>query len=177
MQCIRKRKRETSSSPYRRRTAARKVNLMNVTAALQIESFGFGHQAAAPDAHLVIDLRKHFRDPHIRLDMRELTAYDAVVRETVMTTPGIKQLVTGLVCAIEGFLAGPTQGVPVRVAPGCAGGRHRAATVAMALCAVFSGDLSAASELGVADLAAPYVGRGLDVTLTHRDLAKPVLAR
>ncbi|GAA5216881.1 RapZ C-terminal domain-containing protein [Streptomyces thinghirensis] len=144
--------------------------------ALEIESFGFGHQAA-PDAHLVIDLRRHFRDPHIRLDMRQLTAHDAIVRETVMNTPGIKQLLAGLVAAIEGFLAGPTQTVPVRVAPGCAGGRHRAATVALALYAVFSGDLNVAAELGVDDLAKAYVDRDLDVTLVHRDLDKPVIDR
>jgi UPF0042 nucleotide-binding protein len=144
--------------------------------ALEIESFGFGHQAA-PDAHLVIDLRRHFRDPHIQLDMRQLTAHDAIVRETVMTTPGVKQLLAGLVCAIEGFLAGPTQTVPVRVAPGCAGGRHRAATVALALYSVFTGDLDTAAELGVDDLAKEYVGRGLDVTLVHRDLDKPVIGR
>ncbi|MGW5043057.1 RapZ C-terminal domain-containing protein [Streptomyces parvulus] len=144
--------------------------------ALEIESFGFGHQAA-PDAHLVVDLRRHFRDPHIRLDMRQLTAHDAIVRETVMNTPGIKQLLTGLVAAIDGFLAGPTQTVPVRIAPGCAGGRHRAATVALALHAVFSGDLDTAAELGVDDLAKAYVDRSLDVTLVHRDLDKPVIDR
>lgn len=143
---------------------------------LEIESFGFGHQAA-PGAHLVIDLRRHFRDPHIQLDMRQLTAHDAVVRTTVMNTPGIKQLLAGLVCAIEGFLAGPAQTVPVRVAPGCAGGRHRAATVALALHAVFTGDLDTAAELGVDDLAKAYVDRGLDVTLVHRDLDKPVINR
>ncbi|MFJ3183932.1 ATPase [Streptomyces sp. NPDC086796] len=144
--------------------------------ALEIESFGFGHQTA-PDAHLVIDLRRHFRDPHIRLDMRQLTAHDAIVRETVMNTPGIKQLLAGLVAAIEGFLAGPTQTTPVRVAPGCTGGRHRAATVALALHAVFSGDLDTAAELGVDDLAKAYVDRDLDVTLVHRDLDKPVISR
>ncbi|MFF4531530.1 hypothetical protein ACFY1P_19955 [Streptomyces sp. NPDC001407] len=49
--------------------------------------------------------------------------------------------------------------------------------MALALNAVFSGDLPTAAELGVADLAVPYRNRGLSVTLPHRDLDKPVVER
>ncbi|AWW35376.1 hypothetical protein DN051_40235 [Streptomyces cadmiisoli] len=57
------------------------------------------------------------------------------------------------------------------------GGRHRAATFALALQAVLSGDVTGATELGVKDLAQLYSGRGLTVHLVHRDLDKDVVDR
>ncbi|WP_214919898.1 hypothetical protein [Streptomyces sp. ISL-98] len=47
----------------------------------------------------------------------------------------------------------------------------------MALHAVFAGDVETATELGVEDLAKPNTGRGLAVSLIHRDLDKPVIDR
>ncbi|MEV5204937.1 RNase adapter RapZ [Streptomyces sp. NPDC053720] len=145
------------------------------TMSVQIISFGYGHPEGAPEAHLTIDLRKHFRDPHVSPEMRYMTARDELVRTTVMNTSGIRELVLALVTAVDAFSAGPSA-VETTVAVGCAGGRHRAATVAMALAAVLSADTTAADAVGLADVAA---ARRLahDVEVTHRDLDKDVISR
>lgn len=105
-----------------------------------------------------------------------MTARDAPVRAAVMNTPGIKQLLTATAAAVEGFLAGPSS-TGLTIADGCAGGRRRAATFAFALQAVLTGDVAGAAELGVADLAQNYSGRGLTVDLLHRDLDRDVVDR
>ncbi|WP_019635108.1 RapZ C-terminal domain-containing protein [Actinomadura atramentaria] len=121
---------------------------------VEITTFGYGH-APAPEATIVLDLRVHFRDPHVRPELRWLTAEDIEVREAVMGTPGISRLVTATAAAVRAYLAGPTD-APVTVAVGCAGGRHRAATVGMALA---------------------YALRDRDVVLVHRDLHRDVIDR
>jgi UPF0042 nucleotide-binding protein len=124
---------------------------------VEIVSFGYGH-APPPPAHLVLDVRHHFRDPHIAPELRYLTARDIAVYEAVRTTPGILPLVNAAEHTVLAYLAGPSAG-PVTVAVGCAGGRHRAPAV---------GDMLASG------LAETY---GLDVTLTHRDIDRPVIDR
>lgn len=124
---------------------------------VEITSFGYLH-ADAPTARVTLDLRHHFRDPHVRPELRYLTAHDQEVRDAVMATDGIKELVQAAAAAVGAFLTGPQQDKPVTIAVGCAGGRHRAAVVATAL-----------SELCAA--------RGLDVLLVHRDLDKGVVER
>ncbi|MEU2454818.1 RNase adapter RapZ [Streptomyces sp. NPDC012765] len=169
--------RATGNPSRTRKTTDKVENMTERTGTIEIVSFGYLH-GAPDDAHLTIDLRHHFRDPHVSPELRYMTAHDAPVRAAVMTTPGIKQLVTATVMQIEAFLAGPSaSGRIVRVAAGCAGGRHRAGTVALALQAALSGDQKTATELGIADLAQPYADRHLDVTLVHRDLDKPVVER
>jgi RNase adaptor protein for sRNA GlmZ degradation len=143
---------------------------------VQITSFGYGHPEGAPEAHLTLDLRRHFRDPHVSPEMRYLTAYDELVRQTVMETSGIRRLVLATVAAIHAYEAGPSA-VDTTVAVGCAGGRHRAATVGMALAVVLSGDVETAQEFGLADVAAEHEDQPLDVVLVHRDLFKDVIAR
>lgn len=118
---------------------------------IRITSFGYLH-GEPPAAHITLDLRHHFRDPHINPQLRNMTAYDAPVRDAVLATPGIRQLIEGAITTVCAFLVGPTTG-PVTVAVGCAGGRHRAAAVAM--------------ELGIQ----------LGATVTHRDLDKPAVDR
>lgn len=125
-------------------------------ALVEITSFGFLH-AAPPSAHLTIDLREHFRDPHVSPEMRYMTAADEPVRLAVLGTDGIAELVEATARAVDAFAAGPSAGV-VRVADGCAGGRHRAPVFASAL----------AQRLGLG---------GHDVTVTHRDLHLPVVER
>jgi UPF0042 nucleotide-binding protein len=117
---------------------------------------------------------EYFRDPHVSPELRQLTAYDAAVRRAMMDTPGIRELVVALVAAVEAYLAGPSAS-DVTVAVGCAGGRHRAATTAAALDAVLRGDQDQAAEYGLASLAADRPAH--DVTLSHRDLARPVVHR
>lgn len=127
-------------------------------------------------ATITLDLRRHFRDPHIHADLRQLTAHDQAVRDTVMDTPGMRRLLTATVQQIEGYLAGPTT-VPVTVVTQCAGGRHRAAATAMALRAVVSGDVEEATTYGLAVAAQAFTDRHLTVELIHRDLDKPVVER
>jgi RNase adaptor protein for sRNA GlmZ degradation len=86
-----------------------------------------------------------------------MTAHDAPVRTAVLTTPGIQPLIAATAAAIAAYLDGPSTG-PVTVAVGCAGGRHRAATVGMELARILT------------DQAVP-------VTFTHRDLTKDVVDR
>jgi UPF0042 nucleotide-binding protein len=123
---------------------------------IEITSFGYLHDAP-PEAHLTIDLRQHFRDPHVSPELRYMTADDAPVRAAVLATPGITALVDATVRAVEAFASGPSAGT-VTVADGCAGGRHRAPTFARAL----------AERLTAA---------GHTVSVHHRDLTKPVVHR
>ncbi|GGS84545.1 hypothetical protein GCM10010156_48960 [Planobispora rosea] len=120
---------------------------------VEITSFGYGH-APAPTADIVIDARRRFRNPHHDPRMRELTGLNDRVHGHVMTTPGVAAAVAHTAQLAAELTT--TTGAPVTVAIGCAGGRHR--SVAMA-----------------EDLADELDGAGVHVTVTHRDVAKPVL--
>ncbi|MFI9827909.1 ATPase [Streptomyces sp. NPDC051913] len=122
--------------------------------AVEIVSFGYLH-GAPPAAHLTIDLRHHFRDPHVSPELRYMTADDEPVRTAVLNTPGITDLVDATVTAVAAFASGPSAGT-VTVADGCAGGRHRAPTFARAL----------AERLSAA---------GYGVEICHRDMDKDVV--
>ena len=96
---------------------------------VKIVSFGFLHSAPPPEAHAVFDLRTHFRDPHVDPAFRQLTSVDPRVREHVLATPGIGALVDAITAAALAMASGPAR-ADVVIAIGCAGGRHRAPTVA-----------------------------------------------
>ncbi|GAA1592667.1 RapZ C-terminal domain-containing protein [Streptomyces globosus] len=102
--------------------------------AVVITSFGYGHQPGehAPDAHLTLDLRAHFRDPHVSPALRELTGRAQEVTDAVLGTPGIPALIAATVQAARAYLAGPSAS-PLHIAAGCVGGRHRSVVVACAL--------------------------------------------
>ncbi|QMV25189.1 ATPase [Streptomyces sp. SCUT-3] len=123
---------------------------------MRIVSFGYLH-GEPPAAHLTADLRVHFRDPHVSPELRYMTAEDQAVRDAVLGTAGIPQLVATLADAVTAYRSGPSAG-PLTVAVGCAGGRHRAATVAAAL----------ADRLAGMDVPADVV---------HRDLHRAVVER
>ncbi|MFF4567179.1 ATPase [Streptomyces sp. NPDC001435] len=127
-----------------------------MTVAVEIVSFGYLHDEP-PAAHLTIDLRHHFRDPHVSPELRYLTADDEPVRAAVLGTPGVAALALATAAAVEAFASGPSAGT-ITVADGCAGGRHRAPAFARAL-----------AEL--------LLDAGHDVTVRHRDLDKPVVQR
>ncbi|WP_406227395.1 ATPase [Streptomyces anthocyanicus] len=119
-----------------------------------ITSFGYLH-GDPPAAHLTLDLRHHFRDPHVSPALRHMTARDSEVRQAVLGTPGIPALVEAVSDAVVAYLNGPG-GQAVNVAVGCAGGRHRAAVVAEAVrTALADEDVTAA--------------------VMHRDLERPVV--
>ncbi|MEV7023241.1 RNase adapter RapZ [Kitasatospora sp. NPDC093558] len=126
---------------------------MSVTE-INIVSFGYLH-GAPPPAHLTLDLREHFNDPDRIESLRYLTAEALPVRAAVLATPGIQELIAGAAAVADAYDSGP-QAAPLTIAVGCAGGRHRAATVARVL----------VKRLGKT---------GVPVHLTHRDLAKPVV--
>ncbi|MFB7904851.1 ATPase [Kitasatospora sp. NPDC056076] len=123
---------------------------------IDVISFGYGH-SAPPVADVTLDLRLHFKDPHVDPALRDLTAADMSVRRAVLTTPGIRELIAATALVADAYEAGPIE-APLTIAVGCVGGRHRAATVAMAL----------ANRLSKT---------GVPVRLTHRDLAKPTVKR
>ncbi|MDN3293502.1 RNase adapter RapZ [Streptomyces ficellus] len=125
-------------------------------AVVEIVSFGYLH-GAPPEAHLTIDLRHHFRDPHVSPELRYMTADDEPVRAAVLGTPGIAHLVGATIAAVAAFASGPSAGRVV-VAVGCAGGRHRAPTFARALADCLR-------------------GAGHSVTVRHRDMHKAVVQR
>lgn len=128
-------------------------------------------------ATIALDLRRHFRDPHaLSVDLRQLTAHDQVVRDTVMDTPGVREVLAATALQVQGYLAGPTA-APLTLVTQCAGGRHRAATTAMALRAVVAGDVEQAATYGLAVAAQPFAERDLVVDLVHRDLDKDVVDR
>ncbi|MEU6393903.1 P-loop ATPase [Streptomyces sp. NPDC046939] len=161
---------------------------------------GAGHQPSYPDVTIVsigrlhdedqgpwadvlqratiaLDLREHFRDPHaLSADLRRLTAHDPLVRNTVMETPGVREVLAATALQVRGYLAGPNP-APLTVVTQCAGGRHRAATTAMALRAVLAGDVEQAAAYGLADAARQFTDRALAVELVHRDLDKDVVDR
>lgn len=124
---------------------------------VRVITFGYLHGAPPADAHIVLDLRHHFRDPHAVRGLRNLTAENAEVRAAVLDTPGIRPLIDATAAAAMAYLDGPSAG-PVTVAVGCAGGRHRAATVGLILARM------------LAHLRVP-------VTLAHRDIGKAVVQR
>ncbi|MFD8483201.1 ATPase [Kitasatospora sp. NPDC059673] len=124
--------------------------------AINVVSFGYLH-GDPPLAHLVLNLTKHFRDPHVSPALRYMDANDLPVRQAVLATPGVRELICAASLLVDAYDVGPVD-APLTIAVGCAGGRHRAATVAMAL----------ADRLGKT---------GIPVHLEHRDLAKPVVER
>lgn len=123
-------------------------------ATVEITSFGYGH-GPAPEAHLTLDLRTHFNDPHPAL--QGLTARDERVRHAVLGTPGVIELVDATVAAVRAYLAGPSAG-PVTVAVGCVGGRHRSAVVADTLRIVLD-------------------DHDIPADVHHRDIDQPVIRR
>lgn len=124
---------------------------------IEIVSFGYRHPAPPPQAHVTCDLREHFRDPHIDPALRSLTAEHPQVVATVLATPGIEGVIRAAVALALAYRAGPAGG-PVVIAAGCAGGRHRAPTVA-------------------AEIAARLARHGIPVTTEHRDMHRPVIER
>lgn len=123
---------------------------------LTITSFGYGH-GPAPTATITVDLREVLHDPHISPELRNLTANDDRVRATVWDTPGAIDLL-GHLFTLAGTLIRLHQrtGVPVSIAVGCSGGRHRAPTLA-------------------AELHDLLTVRGRHVDLHHRDMHREVI--
>jgi UPF0042 nucleotide-binding protein len=121
-----------------------------------ITSFGYLH-GAPPSAHLTIDTRAHFKDPHAAPELRHLDATDGRVYDAVLSTPGAWDLAMSAASVVPAFLAGPAAG-PVAIAIGCAGGRHRGPAIAIAVYGVLA-------------------NWGIIASVCHRDIGKPVVSR
>ncbi|TLQ38880.1 hypothetical protein FEF34_40290 [Streptomyces marianii] len=132
------------------------AELDRAPAAVELISFGYLH-SLAPEADLVIDMRRHFRDPHVTPGLRELTADHELVMRAVFDTDGVPELAVAIRAAVDAFRAGPSAGT-VRVAVGCAGGRHRSAAM-------------------VNYLEMQYRGDGIKASKEHRDIHLPVVNR
>jgi UPF0042 nucleotide-binding protein len=142
---------------HRLRAADRLMAPAITASPVEVVSFGYGH-GEPPSAHITVDLRVHFKDPHVDPSLRYLTAEDARVVRAVMSTPGITELVDAIVGAVRAYHHSAPAPGPVTVAVGCVGGRHRGAAVA-------------------AEVARRVGQDGIPVTLIHRDMARPVIER
>jgi UPF0042 nucleotide-binding protein len=125
-------------------------------ATIEIVSFGFLH-GAAPEADIVLDLRRAFRDPHVDPRMRQLTGRDRLVKRAVLGTAGIRPLLRATTRQVAAYAEGPSVDRIV-IGSGCAGGRHRSVVVAD-------------------QLARRLRRRGHSVTVHHRDIQHPVVQR
>jgi UPF0042 nucleotide-binding protein len=123
-----------------------------------VESFGYLH-GPPPDADITLDIRKVARDPHTSPAMRELTGLEPLVRRNVLSNPEALSVLAALQQVTLAYLPAKDRiGELVRVAVGCAGGRHRSVVLANEL----------VNRLGLA-------GVGADVS--HRDILEPVVNR
>jgi RNase adaptor protein for sRNA GlmZ degradation len=123
---------------------------------VHIISFGLLHDPA-PEADIVLDLRRAFRDPHIDPRIRELTGRDRLVQRAVLRTAGIRALLKATVHQVQAYAKGQSVDRIV-IGSACAGGRHRSVVVAD-------------------QLARRLRRRGHTVTVHHRDIDKPVVQR
>ena len=122
---------------------------------IRITTLGLGHGPAPATDIPLIDLRP-YRDPHVSPQMRQMTARDQLVRDTVRTTPGIPQLLAATVTEITAYAARHPQQDTITAATACVGGKHRAAAFGM--------DLQEALQV-----------LGYTVTRHDRDIDKPVI--
>lgn len=116
---------------------------------MRIISFGYIH-GDPPAAHLTLDVRKLFRDPHIDLAMRNLTGLDHHVCDNVLRQPEALAFVRSLATMARVLKKISPEAT---IAIGCAGGRHRSVAIAHALSFMVA------------------------ATLIHRDINKPVILR
>lgn len=123
-----------------------------------VESFGYRH-GPAPAAHVTIDLRAALHDPHVDPALCALTGLYPAVREHVLATPGAGQILHGTAMLVDAMLPGhDRRHQVVRVAFGCAGGRHRSVVLAT-------------------ELTHLLIGAGIGAEVSHRDILRPPLPR
>jgi UPF0042 nucleotide-binding protein len=125
-------------------------------AGLQVSVQSFGFKYGAPrDADLVFDVR-FLPNPHWVEELRPLPGTEQPVRDFVQGQPQyeafMERLEALLDVVVPGYVAEGKSYLTVAV--GCTGGRHRSVVVAEELGAFLS-------------------GRGMPVSVTHRDLRRP----
>lgn len=127
---------------------------MTPLAHVTITSFGYGHGRMA-GADVEVDVRARYLDPHFDPRLKNLDATDDRVREVVLTTPGVEALIRRLADLAVALARVP---MPVKIAVGCTGGRHRAPAIAE-------------------ELYRQLLADGLTVVCKHRDMHRAVLTR
>lgn len=127
---------------------------MTGAGSVTIVSFGYLH-GNPPPAEVVVDLRQRMRDPHHDPAMRELTGAHLPIIAKVKNAPGAPQILGSLAMVAHAMTTG---GVPVTIALGCAGGRHRSYVMAEWLAQTL--------RFG-----------GSEVSVVHRDVHLPVVRR
>ncbi|MFI0934636.1 hypothetical protein ACH4RG_23300 [Streptomyces sp. NPDC021019] len=142
---------------------------MTAAPLIRVISFGYGHTGLLdddghnvlepPTADVTLDLRRVLYNPHQDPAMRHLTGLDDTVHAHVLATPGARILALNTAMAAHTLMHQAHPPV-VTVAAGCAGGRHRAVSMARAVLD-FLTDMSA--------------GGGYRTELVHRDAHRPVL--
>lgn len=125
-----------------------------MTTHAEIYSFGYLH-GPPPAATSTVDLRECLYDPHVDPALRELTGLDHRVQHAVLDTPGARNLIAHQAMVASGLLQ---LHIPVVLAAGCAGGRHRSVVVAT-------------------EIAARLRLEGWPVQVHHRDIDRPVVRR
>ncbi|MEP6476815.1 MAG: RNase adapter RapZ [Actinomycetota bacterium] len=124
-------------------------------AGLQVSLLSFGFKYGAPrDADMIFDVR-FLPNPYWEAELKDLSGADTEVQAYVTGQPLYREFMTRLGSLLDvtvpGFLAEGKAYLTVAV--GCTGGRHRSVVV-------------------VDELAASFRGRGLPVTVDHRDLER-----
>jgi len=124
-----------------------------------LTSCGYG-PAPPPAATITVDVRELLHDPHIDPTMRSRAGADTLVRDRVMSTPGVARLIANLADTVLDLLedAGDPNLIRVDVAIGCVGGRHRSVVL-------------------IDMLAHILTTAGIGVEVEHRDAHRPVLDR
>jgi RNase adapter protein RapZ len=122
---------------------------------LQVSLISFGFKFGAPrDADMLLDVR-FLPNPYWEPDLKDLPGTDADVQGYVGGQPLYREYMTRLESLLDvtvpGFLAEGKAYLTIAV--GCTGGRHRSVVV-------------------VDELAGVFRGRGLPVTVDHRDLER-----
>lgn len=116
---------------------------------VELISFGYLH-GDAPDADLVMDVRDIMRDPAAARDILDLDGRDQRVSAVVLATRNASSVMSQAFDAVERM---PSDRA-LRIAIGCAGGRHRSVALVEAIAAVLR------------DFMIP-------VTVDHRDVHRP----
>ena len=119
----------------------------------RVEISSFGHKFGIPQGDVVVDVR-FIPNPYYVAALRPLSGKDKACADYVLGGEGARgslEALISLVSAMEPAYA--LQGRPaLRIRIGCTGGRHRSVAMAEALGAALS-------------------ERGLDIAISHRDLA------
>jgi UPF0042 nucleotide-binding protein len=133
-----------------------------------LESFGFLHEAVASSGlvrerpQLVVDVRDLFRDPHHDPAARQLTGRDDAIRARVLDQPGAIEYVQAQAAAIASLVPAASAERPsarvIKIAVGCAGGRHRSVVIAESMSLLLN-------------------QHGIGNHVSHRDIRRPVVSR